>query len=100
MEKLRARFPHVLVLAFEPEGAAADSRSYRARVTGRDDLTVAAEFVAHVRNSPATAGERVLLASAFEAARLADAAEPRADADSGGPPGPPDEGRAGPGDTA
>ena len=100
MERLRARFPHVLVLAFEPEGAAADSRSYRARVTGRDDLTVATEFVAHVRNSPATAGERALLAAAFEAARLASAAEPRADADSAGPPEPPDEGRAEPGDAA
>ena len=77
MERLRARFPHVLVLAFEPEGAAADARSYRARVTGRDDQTVATEFVAHVRNSPATAGERTLLAAAFEAARRADGEEPR-----------------------
>ena len=49
MDRLRARFPHVLMLAFEPEGVTADQRSYRARVTGRDDLTVAAEFVRHVR---------------------------------------------------
>ena len=76
MEKLRMRFPHILVLAFEPEGAAADTRSYRARVAGRDDLTVATEFVAHVRNSPATPGERQLLAAALEEARGSEAGEP------------------------
>lgn len=72
MDKLRQRFPHVLVLGFEPEGAAAEHRSYRARVAGRDDLTVAAEFVQHVRNTPVTPGERRLLTAAFEQARLAD----------------------------
>jgi DNA repair protein SbcD/Mre11 len=76
MEKLRQRFPHVLVLAYEPEGGAADHRSYRAKVTGRDDLTVAAEFVAHVRHSPVTPGERALLTAAFEEARRTVAGEP------------------------
>jgi DNA repair protein SbcD/Mre11 len=91
MEKLRQRFPHVLVLAYEPEGGAADHRSYRAKVTGRDDLTVAAEFVAHVRHSPVTPGERALLAAAFDEARRAAAGEP--------PPAPgPHE--AGPGESA
>ena len=75
MEKLRVRFPHILVLAFEPEGAGADARSYRARVAGRDDLTVAAEFVAHVRDSPATPGERQLLAAALEEARGTEAGD-------------------------
>ncbi len=77
MEKLRQRFPHVLVLTFEPQGTAAERRSYRARVTGRDDLTVAAEFVRHVRNTPVTPGERTLLSAAFEEARRADG-EPEA----------------------
>jgi DNA repair protein SbcD/Mre11 len=72
MEKLRQRFPHILVLTHEPEGTAADPRSYRAKVAGRDDLAVAAEFVQHVRNAPATPGERKLLATAFEEARRAD----------------------------
>ncbi len=76
MEKLRRRFPHVLVLAFEPDGGAEDHRSYRAKVTGRDDLTVAAEFVAHVRNRPVTPGERALLTAAFEDARRAVTGEP------------------------
>ena len=73
MDRLRRRFPHVLTLAFEPEGMVADERSYRARVAGRDDLTVAAEFVRHVRNAEPTAGERELLAAAFAAARGAAA---------------------------
>jgi exonuclease SbcD len=75
MDALRARFPHVLVLAFEPEGAGPDSRGYRARTAGRDDLAVAAEFVRHVGNAPPTAGEERLLASAFAAVRTQEAEE-------------------------
>jgi DNA repair protein SbcD/Mre11 len=71
MDALRARFPHVLVLTFEPEGAAPGGCDYRARVAGRDDLAIAAEFVQHVRNAPATGGERRLLCEAFEAVRTA-----------------------------
>jgi DNA repair protein SbcD/Mre11 len=67
MDRLRRRFPHVLTLAFEPEGAVHDERSYRARVAGRDDLTVAAEFVKHVRNTDPTPGEQGLLTAAFAA---------------------------------
>ncbi|MGH3182813.1 MAG: exonuclease SbcCD subunit D, partial [Streptosporangiaceae bacterium] len=69
MDALRARFPHVLVLAFEPKGGAPDGRGYRARVAGRDDMAVATEFVRHVSNVPATEGEERLLRSAFEAVR-------------------------------
>jgi exonuclease SbcD len=78
MDALRARFPHVLVLAFEPEGVVPDQRGYRARIAGRDDLSVAAEFVKHVRNEPASAAERQLLAGAFEAVRTDAAAAPDA----------------------
>jgi DNA repair protein SbcD/Mre11 len=69
MDALRARFPHILVLTFEPEGGAPDARSYQARVAGRDDQAIAEEFVRHVRNAPATDGERRLLTEAFQAAR-------------------------------
>jgi len=69
MDALRTRFPHILILTFDPDGAVADGRGYRARVAGRDDLAIAAEFVQHVRNAPATQPERRLLAEAFEAAR-------------------------------
>ncbi len=72
MDALRARFPHVLVLAFEPEGAVPDGRGYRARVAGRDDESIAAEFVRHVSHAPPTAGEERLLRSAFEAVRVDD----------------------------
>jgi len=72
MDALRARFPHVLVLAFEPEGAVPDGRGYRARVAGRDDESIAAEFVSHVSHAPPTAGEEQLLRSAFEAVRVDD----------------------------
>ena len=73
MDALRTRFPHVLVLTFEPEGARPDARCYRARVAGRDDRAIAEEFVQHVRNAPATDGERRLLADAFEAVRTEEA---------------------------
>jgi exonuclease SbcD len=74
MDAVRARFAHVLVLAFEPEGVAPDERGYRARIAGRDDQAVAAEFVRHVRNEPVSDSERQLLAGAFEAVRAEDAA--------------------------
>ena len=73
MDALRARFPHILVLSFEPEGAVPDARCYRARVAGRDDQAIAEEFVQHVRNAPATDGERRLLTEAFQAARSEEA---------------------------
>jgi exonuclease SbcD len=73
MDALRARFPHVLVLAFEPDGVVPDDRGYRARVAGRDDLSIAAEFVKHVSSTPATEAERRLLTEAFEAARTEEA---------------------------
>jgi DNA repair protein SbcD/Mre11 len=68
MSRLRARFPHTLVLGFEPEGAERDDASYVARLRGRSDLAVATDFVAHVR-SEADADERALLAQALETAR-------------------------------
>jgi DNA repair protein SbcD/Mre11 len=66
MDRLRKRFPHILTLEFKPEGVTSDARSYRERVQGRDDLTIAAEFVKHVRNTPASESEHGLLKSAFE----------------------------------
>jgi exonuclease SbcD len=73
MERLRRRFPHVLVLGFAPEGAAADAAaSYSARVQGRTDLEVGADFVEHVRG-PAEPAETDLLMAAFDGVRLAEA---------------------------
>ena len=73
MERLRARFPHVLVLGFAPDGGDGPAEhSYAARLRGRSDLQVADDFVAHVR-SAAEPAESALLAEAFEAVRLAEA---------------------------
>lgn len=74
MDKLRARFPHILTLEFRPQGVAADPRGYRERVAGRDDLAVAAEFVSHVRGGVPSAGECDLLDQAFTAVRVAQEA--------------------------
>jgi exonuclease SbcD len=74
MERLRQRFPHVLVLGFAPEGAAGDrAPSYAARLRGRSDLEVADDFVTHVRG-PAEPAETALLADAFEDVRRLEAA--------------------------
>ena len=58
----------------------ADERTYGARVAGRDDLEVLAEFVRHVRTGGSTSSEgepdeheRTLLEQALEAGRLAGA---------------------------
>ena len=75
MDALRARFPHILVLTFEPEGVLPDQRGYRARTAGRDDLSIAAEFVRHVSNASPTAAEEHLLASAFAAVRTLETEE-------------------------
>ncbi|MEX2290245.1 MAG: exonuclease SbcCD subunit D [Mycobacteriales bacterium] len=78
MVRLRSRFPHVLVLDWQPAGAVADERSYGTRVAGRDDLEVVTEFVRHVRGggSTSTVGaaderDRALLQQALDAVRLA-----------------------------
>ncbi len=73
MERLRARFPHILTLEFKPAGVTADPRSYTDRVSGRDDLAVAAEFVTHVRQTDPEDHERDLFQAAFAAVRLQEA---------------------------
>jgi exonuclease SbcD len=75
MERLRARFPHTLVLVFEPAGAATtESLTYAARVSGQSDIDIAIGFVDHVRRRPASDDERSLLEDAFSAVRAAEAA--------------------------
>lgn len=73
MERLRARFPHVLVLGFEPAGVARSLESYASRVRG-SDVDVASAFVSHVRGTSATAAETALLTEAFEAVRVGESA--------------------------
>ena len=74
MERLRRRFPHTLVLGFEPEGGAADgARTWSDRVRERSGLDVAGDFVAEMTDAPATDAERALLHDAFEACRQKEA---------------------------
>jgi DNA repair protein SbcD/Mre11 len=74
MERLRARFPHTLVLGFEPEGAPrGERRTYAELLRGRSDLDISLGFVEHVRGAPATGPEAALLADALAAHRHAEA---------------------------
>jgi exonuclease SbcD len=66
MERLRARFPHVLVLAFDPAGAR-PAGAPTARTEGRSDHAVALDFVAEVRGAAASEEESDLLQRACEA---------------------------------
>jgi exonuclease SbcD len=71
MVRLRTRFPHALVLEFEPDaGGDRDGRSWTARVTGRDDMEVAAGFVSDVRGAPADEREEALLREAIDCCRV------------------------------
>lgn len=73
MERLRRRFPHALVLGFEPDGGPDGARTWSDRVRERSELDIAGDFVAEVTDAPATAAERDLLHEAFEACRRKEA---------------------------
>lgn len=66
MSRLRARFPHAVALAFEPEGVApVPDGSYAERLEGLGDLELVARFVDDVRGLGATDEERELLEGAL-----------------------------------
>ncbi|MFG2410459.1 exonuclease SbcCD subunit D [Streptomyces goshikiensis] len=71
MARLAARFPHVLSLAFDPEGREEDGgASYAQRLKGRSDQEIAEDFVAHVRGGGApNEAERAVLQGAFDDVR-------------------------------
>jgi exonuclease SbcD len=66
MERLRTRFPHALVLAFDPAGDR-PSGPPTVRTEGRSDHAVALDFVATVRGAAAADDESDLLQRACEA---------------------------------
>ena len=70
MDRLRDRFPHTLMIAFEPEGAEARRGPVIPRVDGRSDLDVALGFVAEVRALEATTEEELLLQLACDSCRI------------------------------
>jgi len=72
MERLRARFPHTLVLGYEPQGAPTKKESYRRRIAKAvDDVQLTADFLLHVRERPVDELERAELTTAVETARAA-----------------------------
>ena len=72
MDRLRDRFPHTLLLAFEPQGAPRARGPVMPRVDGRSDLDVALGFVAEVRDLEATTEEALLLQLACDSCRIND----------------------------
>lgn len=75
MERLRTRFPHVLIISFEPEGAARTRGPLIPRTDGRSDLDVALGFVAEVRSLEATTEEALLLQLACDSCRINEDAD-------------------------
>lgn len=75
MDRLRSRFPHVLLLAFDPEGPPASRGPVLPRVDGRSDLDVALGFVAEVRSLEATTEEALLLQLACDSCRVNEDAD-------------------------
>ncbi|MDO8210884.1 exonuclease SbcCD subunit D [Conexibacter sp. CPCC 206217] len=73
MERLRARFPHAVVLAFDPQGDAGSARDSYQRLRGLDDDELLRRFVADVRGSGADDDELSLLRDALTARRVAEA---------------------------
>jgi exonuclease SbcD len=66
MERLRQRFPHTLVLAFEPAHPATTPAS-AGHVRGRSDHDITLDFVASLRGASATEDESALLLAACDA---------------------------------
>jgi len=66
MERLRRRFPHTLVLGFEPP-TAHPVLAPTAAIREKSDHDITLEFVAALRGAPATADESALLLQACDA---------------------------------
>ncbi|WP_107774755.1 exonuclease SbcCD subunit D [Nocardioides sediminis] len=66
MDRLRARFPHTLVLSFQPVGGDR-ATTPAARTAGRSDHEVTLDFVSALRGAPATPAESALLRDAVDA---------------------------------
>ena len=74
LERLKTRFPHVLVFRHEPAGGRRTrERTYAdALRQAPSDLALTTGFVDHVRERAASPAEAALLQDALEASRLAE----------------------------
>lgn len=67
MDRLRRRFPHAVLLDHQPPSVADSIASYRNRIhAARNDLELAADFVAHVSGRPASEEEIAVLAEVID----------------------------------
>ncbi|WP_018657772.1 exonuclease SbcCD subunit D [Actinomadura flavalba] len=73
MERLRRRFPHTLVLAYEPRGTDRPHRSWTERTRERSPLDLAGDFVTEVTGAVPAPREAALLHEAFEDVRAKEA---------------------------
>ena len=70
-DRLRRRFPHLLDLHFDPLGLAVETTRYAVRTrSSRTPREVCLDFLGHVRGTPASEDERILIDRALEATRL------------------------------
>lgn len=67
MDQLRRRFPHTLVLTFEPSSPAGALVPSRRPADGRADHEITRDFVAEMRGRPASDAESALLLEACDA---------------------------------
>jgi len=75
MEQLQQRFPHVLVLSFEPAGEVApDAVASRRHIKGRTDAQIVADFYADVTGRPIDAAEAALAQVACDECRISQGA--------------------------
>ncbi|TLM82383.1 exonuclease SbcCD subunit D [Pseudarthrobacter sp. NamE2] len=77
MDRLRARFPHTLVLGFDPQGGtAATAATYSSRLAqAPDDISVCCGFLEHVRGRVPDDAEKAALTAALENVRLLEASQ-------------------------
>ena len=72
MARLRGRFPHAVVLEFDPQGAHVPGSRYAERLRGLDDGELVAAFVRDVRGVEVSAEELALVEDALTAGRVAE----------------------------
>ena len=74
MERLRAKWPHTLMLDFAPEGGLVSAESdLRALAQAADPIEICGLFVAYAGGGPAGTAEQLVLRDAVEAAQRAEA---------------------------
>jgi exonuclease SbcD len=74
MERLRAKWPHTLVLDFDPEGGLVTPESdLRALAQAADPVEICGLFAEYAGGAPADPAERLVLRDAVEAAQRAEA---------------------------